>query len=214
MTEYRTTSIDPILEIVSAALPTVSKQLAEVYTMDAVREFCRRSQFAHRDLQISWVDDSYDYTLDLPDDVEVVGIQSVSVMSSWGERVDLIKNVQFVEPDLLHFTHGPSCCMSFGSKVDVVISISPTPNAEELPIEVERRIIDIASGAIARLAMLPTQAIYNGNTEAEKNRAFNSAKLSMDMNLRRFEQGIASESHKRVLGLVRGLRVSRGYGLV
>lgn len=215
MTKNNTVPLNTIVKYIEMHCPTVGAGVAELYALEAVREFCRRSQFAHRDLIVYGANGATDFELPVPEGLEVVKIQRIYHEKPCGSISDVTNLYGFREPTHLYLRNSGLDCWSEETKLQLVVSVMPTIDAQDVPAEVNDHALNIASGAVAKIVLLPSQ--MNGNAgmkAAEINAAVRSVATLNAHHTKLFETSIREVSHDRVWGKTHHNRGLTGKGLV
>jgi hypothetical protein len=215
MARNDTVPLSTITRYITLHCPTAGDEVADLYALEAVREFCRRSQFAHRDVTIYGANGATDFEVPVPEGVEIVKIQRVYQTTGCNTTVDVTNRYGFRAPSHLYALN-PSCLESCeDTTLHLVVSVTPVITAQDLPAEVESHAMAIASGAVAKLVMLPSQMHGNsGMKAADAKAAMRSATTLNAHHTKIFEAAIRDASHDRVWGQIRHNRGLTGKGFV
>ena len=215
MPPNNTVPLQVIANLVEVHAPSIGAGLAELYALDAAREFCRRAQIVHRDLTIYGPSGAEDFEVPVPDGLEVVRIQSIHKATQCGEMVEVTDRYGFRAPSHLYRTHQSCMDTCEDTTLTLVVSVSPTSGATEVPAELVDYALAIASGAVAKAVMIPTQRDLNTAmkpTEIKATAA--SAALMSAHHSKIFETAIRNAGHTRVWGQTRQKPSLRGKGFV
>jgi hypothetical protein len=195
MTPNNTVPLQVIANLVEVHAPSIGTGLAELYALDAVREFCRRAQVVHRDLPIYGSSGAEDFEVPVPDGLEIVRIQSIHKATQCGEMVEVTDRYGFRAPAHLYQIHQSCMDTREDTTLMLVVSVSPTSGATEIPAE----LVDYALAA-----MKPTEIKATAS----------SAALMSAHHSKIFETAIRNAGHTRVWGQTRQKPSLRGKGFV